>query len=119
MSGEIRATFNKVFKDFKNYPYGFSRSGDFSIKESQLLEKNGRWMAALADATISPESEQEQRLVAVIRGELTPSTDVEKVWMKYQKRINRPHVSALSTRTVAREDDDDDVDPVDLEDDED
>ena len=28
----------KPFIDKKNYPYGFARSGDFSINESKLLQ---------------------------------------------------------------------------------
>lgn len=114
MSQDVRASLNKAFQDYRNYPYGFSRSGDFSIKESQLLEKNGTWLAALADGLLKPETEQEQHLLLVIGGECAPESLLEKVWMKYQSRINRPHVGALSAKTVASEEDDDE--PLDLDD---
>ena len=115
MSEDVRVALKKRFQDFRNYPYGFSRSGDFSIKESQLLEQHGRLMAALADGILIPENEEETRLLSVIRGEIEPLSAVESVWMKYQKRINRPHVRALSAKNdtsdvesedVALEDDD-------------
>lgn len=109
MSQQIRATLQKRFQDFRNYPYGFSRSGDFSLKESQTLEQYGRLAAALADDLIAPETEQETRLQAVIRGELEAESPLEKVWMKYQKRINRPHVRALSAKSTSDDSDDDDV----------
>ncbi len=119
MSKEIRSSFNKSFQDFKHYPYGFSRSGDFSIKETQLLESNGVWLAALADGRITPESEEETRLLQVIGGVLPPDSALEKVWMKYQKRINRPHVGALSSKNVVNSDDNEDDEPVDDLDDDD
>ncbi len=117
MSKEIRSSFNKAFQDFKNYPYGFSRSGDFSIKESQVLESNGVWLAALADGKVEPESEEERRLISVIVGDQLPESTLERVWIKYQKRISRPHVGALSSRGISSDDDGDDDEPLDLDDD--
>ena len=110
MSKDIRASLNKAFQDVNNYPYGFSRSGDFSIKESQLLENNGTWLAALADGVITPETDEEQRVLSVIGGSEKPESSLEKVWIKYQSRINRPHVGALSARTVISEEDEPDSD---------
>lgn len=37
---ESFTTTNRFF-DNKNYPRGFSRHGDFTIKEAQLLERHG------------------------------------------------------------------------------
>ncbi|MBW8191017.1 DUF413 domain-containing protein [Neiella marina] len=107
MSEQMRTSLQKRFQDFRNYPYGFSRSGDFSLKESQVLEQYGRLAAALADDLITPETEEEKRLQAVIRSELEPESALERVWMKYQKRINRPHVRALSAKSPSTEGDDD------------
>ena len=38
---------NRPFADKKHYPYGFARSGDFSISESKLLQAHGSLFAAL------------------------------------------------------------------------
>ena len=50
----------KLFVDKKNYPYGFARSGDFSISESKLLQSTGGLFAALVDGHITPENDEEQ-----------------------------------------------------------
>ncbi len=89
----------KAFNDFKNYPYGFARSGDFSIRESDLLAKHGSLIAALMSGEIEPESAEEQSLLAVARGEKAAETVVEKAWSKYQARINRPKVGSMYGRS--------------------
>lgn len=43
---ESFTTTNRYF-DNKHYPRGFSRHGDFTIKEAQLLERHGMiWILA-------------------------------------------------------------------------
>ena len=37
----------KTFVDPANYPYGFSRSGDFSINEAKALQQYGSLISAL------------------------------------------------------------------------
>ena len=65
------------FFDDKNYPRGFSRHGDYTIKESQVLEQYGQAFKAL-----------EKEFVAFCRGERAPETFFEKTWNKYRTRIN-------------------------------
>ncbi|MBY6064330.1 hypothetical protein CWI80_09380 [Pseudidiomarina sediminum] len=89
----------KAFNDFKNYPYGFARSGDFSIRESDLLSKHGSLVAALVNGELEPMSAEEQSLVAVARGEKAAETPLEKAWSKYQSRINRPKVGSMYGRS--------------------
>lgn len=89
----------KPFNDFKNYPYGFARSGDFSIRESELLGKHGSLITALMSGEIEPESAEEQSLLAVARGEKAAETPIEKAWSKYQARINRPKVGSMYGRS--------------------
>lgn len=120
--GHTMATMNrdqiimKAFNDFKNYPYGFARSGDFSIRESELLAKHGSLIAALMSGELEPESAEEQSLLAVARGEKAADTAVEKAWSKYQARINRPKVGSMYGRSRYTDDafevtvsDDDDI----------
>src|SRR5690554_3009016 len=89
----------KSFNDFKNYPYGFARSGDFSIRESELLAKHGSLIAALMSGELEPESAEEQSLLAVARGEKAADSAIGKAWSKYQTRINRPKVGSLYGRS--------------------
>ncbi len=85
----------RVFTDPKNYPYGFSRSGDFSINESKALSEHGSLIAALVDGLIAPETLEEQDIMAAAFAKKSPSTLIEKTWVKYQKRINRPKLGSI------------------------
>ncbi|MDF7670352.1 DUF413 domain-containing protein [Orbaceae bacterium ESL0721] len=78
------------FFDNKNYPRGFSRHGDFTIKEAQLLEKHGCAFRDLDSEVKKAISAEEKAFLAVCRGKKEPSTEFEKVWVKYLARINKP-----------------------------
>ena len=68
---ESFTTTNRYF-DNKYYPRGFSRHGDFTIKEAQLLERHGYAFNELD------------------LGKREPVTEAERVWSKYMTRIKRP-----------------------------
>ena len=68
---ESFTTTNRFF-DNKNYPRGFSRHGDFTIKEAQLLERHGYAFNELD------------------LGKREPQSEAERVWIKYMARIKRP-----------------------------
>lgn len=108
----------RMFNDPKHYPYGFSRSGDFSITESKALNQYGCLIAALVDGKFKAETEEDERFLAIAYGKATPESAAEKAWSKYQKRINRPKTGNIygSKVIVTSEDDDNDSD-VDIEDD--
>ncbi|RUO76601.1 hypothetical protein CWI84_11430 [Idiomarina tyrosinivorans] len=89
----------KTFNDIRNYPYGFSRSGDFSIRESEALMRHGALIMALVTGELAPTNAEEQSLLQVAKGEKAPETLVEKTWVKYQTRINRPKVASMYGRT--------------------
>ena len=102
----------KPFADKKNYPYGFARSGDFSINESKLLQGYGSLFAALVDGKITPENDEEQAYLESALGHREPATPQEKAWLKYQARINRPKTASIygSKRPSSEEvDDDEDI----------
>ncbi|MDO6477867.1 DUF413 domain-containing protein [Alteromonas sp. 1_MG-2023] len=99
----------RPFMDKKHYPYGFARSGDFSIKEAKILAENGSVIAALVDGKLTPETDQDMRFIAVAHGETEPASPEEKVWLKYQKRINRPKAASIyGSKKVALTESDDD-----------
>lgn len=102
----------RPFLDKRNYPYGFARSGDFSIKEAKILSESGTLIAALVDGKLAPENEQEMRYIAVAHGQVEPESPGEKIWLKYQKRINRPKAASIygsKKLTVTDSDDDNDA----------
>ncbi|GAB2677167.1 DUF413 domain-containing protein [Aliiglaciecola sp. 3_MG-2023] len=97
----------RVFTDVKNYPYGFSRSGDFSINESKALSQYGALYAALVDGVISPETHEDQHFVESAFGKVEPETVSERAWLKYQKRINRPKLGSIYGNKPSHLNDDD------------
>lgn len=72
------------FFDDKNYPRGFSRHGDYTIRESQTLEQFGQACLALETGERKPKTAEEKRFVAVMKGEETAQSDIEKAWLKYR-----------------------------------
>lgn len=98
------ALIRKPFNDFRHYPYGFSRSGDFSIRESDALLHYGCLITALVQGELAPESEEDKGLLAAATGHKEPETDIEKAWAKYQKRINRPKVGSMYGRSKVVDD---------------
>ena len=97
----------KPFNDFRNYPYGFSRSGDFSIRESDALLHYGCLITAMLNGEFVPETAEDKALLAVAKGEQTAETAVEKACAKYQARINRPKVGSMYGRSKVVDDDSD------------
>lgn len=103
----------KPYNDFRHYPYGFARSGDFSIRESDALLHYGCFITAMLNGEIKPETAEDKSLLAVAKGEKAAETVVEKAWMKYQARINRPKVGSMYGRSKVVEDGDFDTTSVD------
>jgi len=108
----------RMFSDVKNYPYGFSRSGDFSISESKALSEYGCLIAALVDGQIQPETIDDDKLLAAAFGKKEPESAAEKAWVKYQKRINRPKLGSVygNHRPVVAVDDSEDDDTIEEDD---
>ena len=75
------------FFDDKNYPRGFSRHGDYTIKESQVLEQYGQAFKALDSGERKPTTKEEKNLLlfAVVN---VHRNFLRKTWNKYRTRIN-------------------------------
>jgi hypothetical protein len=108
------ALLRRTFSDAKNYPYGFSRSGDFSISESKALAEYGSYIAALIDGNIQPQDNSDTAILAAAHGDIEPQDIAQRAWLKYQKRINRPKTGSIyGTKRVASQEDDDLVSDID------
>ncbi|MDX5297477.1 MAG: DUF413 domain-containing protein, partial [Gammaproteobacteria bacterium] len=92
---------SKTYFDNKHYPRGFSRSGDFSIKEAELLSRYGVILNELSLGKVEASNDGQRHFVQVIHGEAEPANLLEKVWMKYLDKTTRPVIryscSAAST----------------------
>ncbi|MFC3123319.1 DUF413 domain-containing protein [Agaribacter flavus] len=106
MSGLTKQTLQtRLFSDPKNYPYGFSRSGDFSIAESRALAQYGSLFAALMDGKYEPVDDEDKQYIASALGHAEAKTVQEKAWLKYQKRINRPKCASIYGKAKSIADD--------------
>ncbi len=105
----------RVFTDTKNYPYGFSRSGDFSINEAKALTQYGCLIAALVDGNILAESEEDHEFLKAAFGKKEPENPAERAWVKYQKRINRPKLGNIygNKKQQVNDEDADDIEEID------
>lgn len=74
---ESFTTTNRYF-DNKYYPRGFSRHGDFTIKEAQLLERHGYAFNELDLGKREPVTEEENCLLryAVVSANRLPKLNV-------------------------------------------
>lgn len=79
---DIRVS-QKPFIDRQHFPYGFRKSGDFSISESDLLSRYGKNLLALESGELSPTTEDERHFVAFVQGKAEASNNLEKAWQKY------------------------------------
>lgn len=110
---------SRIYDDPKKYPYGFRRSGDFSISESDALAKYGTLFNALYKGEIEPSDSDDERILAIMRGDAQAERIEEIAWLKYQARLNRPRLGSLygNKKQSIELDDSDDVDDIDLSDD--
>lgn len=80
---------SKKFFDDQHFPKGFSRHGDFTIKEADILEKYGRTFQQLATGVLKPKTQIEKKFVQVVDGRKEPENEYEKAWIKYLNLINK------------------------------
>lgn len=76
------------FFDDKNYPRGFARHGDYTIREAQTLEQYGQAFSELDLGSREPATEEEKQFVAFCHGERAAETFFEKTWNKYRTSIS-------------------------------
>lgn len=82
---------NRVFYDNRHYPRGFQRSGEFTLRQADLLSRHGALLKDLTEGRLAPTNEAQEALLAVVRSEREAQTELEKVWLKYwQRTSHRP-----------------------------
>ena len=99
----------KPFIDRQKFPYGFRKSGDFSITEANLLTQFGKTLLALESGELVPESEDEQHFVEFVSGQADAVNNVEKAWAKYVRLARgKKHFYTLHSSASNQSDYDDD-----------
>lgn len=80
---------DRKFYAQQHFPYGIDRSGEFTCEQGQLLINHGHAYEALADGSREPATQEEERFLAVCRGEFEPETAHEKAWFLYCSKTRR------------------------------
>ena len=112
----------KRFYDKQKFPYNFSRSGDFTIFEANLLERFGSLFLALQQGLVTNPNKDDKRFLKVVQGKLEPQTLEERIWMKYLRIKSRCQIWLVDQEKVQNtlfESENDDSYDVDVDDDSD
>lgn len=80
---------SRLFFDDDNFPHGFNKCGDFTVRESDLLVKFGSIMRDLHTGKCQPDNPAQARFIDICQGKNTAESPLEKVWLKYLDLIKR------------------------------
>ncbi|ESP92913.1 MULTISPECIES: DUF413 domain-containing protein [Pseudoalteromonas] len=98
---ELKEAFaaSKPFYDDANFPRGFSRSGHFTLLESELLQQHGQLLLSLYKQKYPPTNSLQQQFVDTFIQHKSPSNQMEKIWSKYLDLTTRKHkIHTLSSQ---------------------
>ncbi len=85
----------KPFNDFQHFARGVRRSGDFTIRESELLEKCGSAMMELYKGVRKPKDKTEKVFLEQLNGNEVITDPNAKIFSKYLKVIAPRHLHRL------------------------
>ncbi|KID54894.1 hypothetical protein JF50_23920 [Pseudoalteromonas luteoviolacea] len=89
----------KPFYDDKHFPRGFSRSGHFTLLESELLQQHGHLLRRLHKQETKPSNPLQQQFFDTFTQHTPPKNRIEKIWAKYLDLTTRKHkVHTLSVQ---------------------
>ena len=82
----------------EHFPHGISRSGDFSLNQTKLLEQHGYAYQELHNGSRQPINDEEFEFVEMCKGNKEASTPHELVWQRFLSRTkSRIKVSSFSS----------------------
>ncbi|WP_289028288.1 DUF413 domain-containing protein [uncultured Paraglaciecola sp.] len=95
---------SKTYLDPLNFKYGFRKSGDFSITESEILSTYGHTLLALEMGEVTPETDAEIHFVQAVTGKLEADSKLEKTWIKYVRlsRTKRTFFTLYSSASKSK-----------------
>ncbi|WP_286240801.1 DUF413 domain-containing protein [Neptuniibacter halophilus] len=82
-----------LFSDRINFPYGFLKSGEFTITQADLLEQHGQAYSELASGLRQPAGPEEQAFVRFCQGEKPAESHHERVWQRYLHKVQGNHMA--------------------------
>lgn len=90
------------FYDNTNFPYEFSRCGDFTLKEAETLTNCGYIMQQLEKKQMQPENEEHNHFLDVIEGKHNPLYNHEYVYLKYLNLIEQKKTVICNVQKVTK-----------------
>ena len=76
---------SRPFSDPNRFPYGFKKSGDFTISEASILSIYGDTLFNLEIGSLLPSTPEEEHFIQCAKGQADIETSIERAWMKYAK----------------------------------
>lgn len=92
MSKKTSFSSDTKFFGERYFPYGLSRSGEFTRAQVELLESHGKAYESLHLGKQEALTQEEKEFVAVCLGEKEPETSHEKVWSLFCRKTTQPPV---------------------------
>lgn len=93
---QIIKTIDQPFHDKTNFPYGFNRSGEFSLDKAEILKNKGRRLVAVQLGIIVPNSDDEHSFKEFVSGNKKASNTMEETWNKYLDIVKAPTFKMFS-----------------------
>ena len=70
------------------FPYGLSRSGEFTCQQVALLQAHGHAYERLANGSRAARTDLEREFVAFCNGERDAQSPHEKAWARYRDKVS-------------------------------
>ncbi|NRB42526.1 MAG: DUF413 domain-containing protein [Pseudomonadales bacterium] len=72
------------FQDSRHFPVGFSRSGEFTLHQAEILEQYGHVLKDLENGQQKAKGREQKHFIAVCSGSKEAESMLEKAWLKYR-----------------------------------
>ena len=104
MSISISFASNSKFYAEDRFPYGLSRSGEFTCEQVALLENHGAAYQALHEGLSKPTNEEERDFLKVCQGVKDAATSHERTWARFceKTKIRPAIISAFGGEATSR-----------------
>lgn len=86
------------FYDDANFPYGFRKSGNFSIAEAELLTDIGKRLFLLEQGLETPDNQVEEKFIEMCKTQRDGETQIERLWQKYQQLTKKRNFHSLTSQ---------------------
>ena len=80
------------FYDVKHFPVGFSRSGDFTLQQAELLQSYGHTLVEIESGEKKAKNREQKHFLSVCQGKKIAESSLERTWLKYKTITLGDHI---------------------------